>query len=494
MDKPRWLKRLANWGPVRRLVGPARSLQTRFTLSYGAIVIALTIFLNTYPVLISQSLMFQSKEDSLRRQTDIVTSTLAGSEALTADGVEANLTKLGITGVDRIMVTDPAGRVLYDTSQLDNAEGRYALLWEVVTALHGNDVFRSEYRESAFRSRAASPVVYRGMTQGAVYLYEYDSDQAQLLMNFQDNLRNISILLCAAALILSVVFSKAVTRRVEELLAGVRSVREGEYSHRVSVSGKDELALLADEFNELTGRLQTTEEVRRRFVSDASHELKTPLASIRLLTDSILQNDGMDAETVQEFVSDIGEEAERLTRITEKLLALTRLDNGRAVALVPVDVGKVAEKVERMLSPLARAVNVTLELHLEPGCLILATEDDIYQVAFNLMENAVKYNLPGGRVMVTLTLTGPQLDSILLRIEDTGVGIPEQDLPKIFDRFYRVDKARSRAAGGTGLGLSIVRDTVRQHGGSVSVRRREPEPGSCFEVRFPRWQQKEERP
>ena len=82
----------------------------------------------------------------------------------------------------------------------------------------------------------------------------------------------------------------------------------------------------------------------------------------------------------------------------------------------------------------------------------------------------------------------------LLRIEDTGVGIPEQDLPKIFDRFYRVDKARSRAAGGTGLGLSIVRDTVRQHGGSVSVRRREPEPGSCFEVRFPRWQQKEERP
>ena len=240
--------------------------------------------------------------------------------------------------------------------------------------------------------------------------------------------------------------------------------------------------------------LQTAEEVRRRFVADASHELKAPLASIRLLTDSILQNDGIDPETVQEFVSDIGEEAERLTRITEKLLALTRLDNGRAVALVPVDVGKVAEKVERMLSPLARAVNVTLELHLEPGCLILATEDDIYQVAFNLMENAVKYNLPGGRVMVTLTLTGPQLDSVLLRIEDTGVGIPEQDLPKIFDRFYRVDKARSRAAGGTGLGLSIVRDTVRQHGGSVSVRRREPEPGSCFEVRFPRWQQKEERP
>ena len=99
-----------------------------------------------------------------------------------------------------------------------------------------------------------------------------------------------------------------------------------EYSHRVTVSGRDELSRLGDEFNELTGRLQTTEEVRRRFVSDASHELKTPLASIRLLADSILQTDGMDPETVREFVSDIGDEAERLTRITEKLLTLTRMD------------------------------------------------------------------------------------------------------------------------------------------------------------------------
>ena len=488
MAEPRWKAWLERHKRSGRLVGPARSLQARFALSYGAIIVALILFLNTYPVLISQNLMFQSKEDTLRRQADIVTSTLAGSEALTAEGVEANLTKLGLTGVDRIMVTDPAGLVLYDTSQLDNASGRYALLWEVVTALHGNDVFRSEYREDAFRSRAASPIVYRGMTLGSVYLYEYDSEQALLLMNFQDNLRTISLLLCAAALVLSVIFSKAVTRRVGELLEGVRSVREGQYSHRVSVSGRDELALLADEFNELTDRLQTTEEVRRRFVSDASHELKTPLASIRLLTDSILQNDGMDPDTVQEFVSDIGEEAERLTRITEKLLALTRLDSGRAVARAAVDVGGVARKVERMLTPLARAVNVTLSLTLEEGCRIWALEDDIYQVAFNLMENAVKYNLPGGQVLVSLTKTGPAGDTVLLRGEDTGVGIPEEDLPKIFDRFYRVDKARSRAAGGTGLGLSIVRDTVRLHGGSVSVRGR-AEKGTCFEVRFPLWRE-----
>ena len=308
-----------------------------------------------------------------------------------------------------------------------------------------------------------------------------------MLQGIQRNLRSISIVICLVSLVMGVVFSKALTRRIAQLLRAVRTVREGEYSHRVSVRGGDELSRLADEFNELTGRLQTTEEVRRRFVSDASHELKTPLASIRLLTDSILQADHMDSETAREFLTDIGDEAERLTRITEKLLTLTRLDTARTVQAVPVDVGAVVERVEHMLSPLAKAVEVHLELHLQKGCVILATEDDLYQVAFNLMENAVKYNLPGGTVTVTLTADEQW---VTLQVEDTGVGIPEEDLPKIFDRFYRVDKARSRAAGGTGLGLSIVRDTVLQHGGAVTARRREPE-GTCFTVRFPRWIGKE---
>ena len=462
------------------------SLQTKFMLSYGAIILALVLFLNTYPILISQNMVFQSKQDSLWRQADIITSTLAGRESLTAEGVEATLSLLSVTGVDRLMVTGPDGLVLYDTSEVDNARGKYALLWEVVSALEGNDVFQSEYRDRAFRSRAAAPIVYRGMTLGAVYLYEYDGEQAELLLDFQTNLLRISAVVCVAALLFSVALSKAITRRVGILLRGIRTVREGEYSYRVSMSGADELSRLADEFNELTGRLQTTEEVRRRFVSDASHELKTPLASIRLLTDSILQADHMDSETAREFLTDIGDEAERLTRITEKLLTLTRLDTAPAAAAVPVDVGAVVERVEHMLTPLARAVEVELELRLQPGCLIAATEDELYQIAFNLMENAVKYNLPGGKVYVTLQGDARQ---VRLRVEDTGVGIPEEDLPKIFDRFYRVDKARSRAAGGTGLGLSIVWDTVRRYGGTVTARRREPE-GTCFEVVFPRLAEK----
>ena len=468
-----------------------RSLQTKYALTYISIIAAVIVLLNTYPVLLSQDLVYQSKHAALKNQAAVLASTLSvGPEGLTAESVERTIGSLGVLGDTRVVVTDPAGAVLYDWYDgiRRDTSGQYALFWEVAQALRGNDVFRSEYRDGAFRSRAAVPITYRSMTLGAVYLYEYDGEQGALLSGVQQNLRSISVAICVGSLILSVIFSRALTRRIADLLKAIRTVRQGEYSHRVPLQGRDELTQLAGEFNALTGRLQTTEEVRRRFVSDASHELKTPLASIRLLTDSILQSDSMDGETAREFLTDIGEEAERLTRITEKLLRLTRMDTAPPQRREPVDLRRVVEKVLHMLTPLARAVEVGVRTHLASDAWVEATEDDLYQVAFNLMENAVKYNLPGGTVDVTLE-DGPLgqngLPQVLLRVEDTGVGIPQEDLPRIFERFYRVDKARSRAAGGTGLGLSIVQDTVRQHGGTVTVRRRTPE-GTCFEVLFPR--------
>ena len=466
-----------------------RSLQLKFVLAYLAVIAAVVVLLNTYPVLVSQDLVYQSKHTSMLNQAAVIASALSGPDALTEGGAAQTIQALGAVRATRMVITDPSGVVLYDVHEGTRREdtlGRYAMIWELTTALEGNDVFRSEYREGAFRSRAAVPVTYRGMTMGAVYLYEYDAQQGALLLGIQSNLRSISLFICLLAAGLGLLFSRALTRRMGALLRAIRVVREGEYSHRLPTAGGDEMTLLAEEFNALTGRLQTTEEVRRRFVSDASHELKTPLASIRLLTDSILQAEHMDEQTAREFLADIGEEAERLTRITEKLLTLTRVDTAPPAAAEPVDLGAVVEKVEHMLTPLAGAVPVEIRLFLDPDCRVLATWDDLYQVVFNLMENAVKYNRPGGLVLVTLAVRGGQ---VILRVEDTGVGIPEEDMPKIFDRFYRVDKARSRAAGGTGLGLSIVRDTARLHGGSVSASRR-AEGGTCFEVVFPRWTQR----
>jgi signal transduction histidine kinase len=247
------------------------------------------------------------------------------------------------------------------------------------------------------------------------------------------------------------------------------------------MTGADELSMLGEEFNSLTSRLRETDEIRRRFVADASHELKTPLASIRLLSDSILQNEGIDDSTMREFVADIGEEAERLTRTTEKLMSLTRLDSDVAIQNVSVDMRPVAVSTLRMLMPLAANSGISLTSTLDGGCTILATEDSLHQIVFNLVENAIKYNTPGGSVTVRLTR---EHGSALLDVEDTGIGVPVEDQPYIFDRFYRVDKARSRASGGSGLGLSIVRDTVRELDGSISAFSRSGG-GMIFRVRFP---------
>lgn len=461
------------------------SLQVKYALTYIAMIGAVLVLLNTYPVLVSQDLIFKSKQTSLQSQTAVVASALAGLESLTAEGVEQVMNQLDDMGLTRIMVTDAAGMILYDTVEGGGTLYQYALIREIADALNWNAVFYSKYTNGRFQSSAALPVVYRNMNIGAVFLYEEDTEQAALLQGVQSNLRSMSLAIGAAVLVVSLIFSKALTGRIGALLRAIRIVREGNYNHRVQLKGGDELAQLADEFNQLTDRLQTTEEVRRRFVSDASHELKTPLASIRLLTDSILQSEHIDVDTAREFVNDIGEEADRLTRISEKLLTLTRLDAVQEVERTPVDLGSVVEKAEHMLRPLARAGEIDLESCLEEGCLVCATRDDLSQIAFNLMENAVKYNLPGGKVLVRLYR---EQEEIVLRVEDTGVGIPEEELGKIFDRFYRVDKARSRAAGGTGLGLSIVQDMVRQHGGTVTASRREPE-GSCFTVRFPAWRE-----
>ena len=246
------------------------------------------------------------------------------------------------------------------------------------------------------------------------------------------------------------------------------------------MGGHDELTYLGNEFNDLTDRLHDSQRTQRQFVSDASHELKTPLASIKLLADSILQND-MDAETAREFVSDIGDEADRLTRMSEKLLSLTRVDSEYGGNREIVYMAPTVRRVTRMLRGVARKNNITLQQDLTDDCSILILEDDLYQIVFNLVENGIKYNTPGGKLTVSLHRDG---ENAIIKVSDTGMGIPADAVDHIFERFYRVDKARSRQTGGSGLGLAIVRDTVHRNDGEITVVS-DPGKGTTFTVVFP---------
>ena len=439
------------------------------------------ILLNTYPLLVSEDLVFRSKETTLQSSVSVMVYSLSGLDRLTEENVAAAMAVVEETGLSRILVTDDAGRVLYDTRETGSAVGEYSFYTEIVQALLGNDAFTSNYSSGAFRSRASSPVLYQNQIIGAVYAYEYDRSQGALLEGLQANLLRLSAIIGAAVLCLSIVLSRALTRKIALLLNAIRQVREGAYSHRAQIKGHDEIAQIGQEFNSLTDRLQTTENARRRFVSDASHELKTPLAAIRLLTDSILQTDNIDRATAREFVSDIGAEAERLSRITEDLLRLTRLDSGVLEPPTVVDVLPVLKQVLRMMALVAQEKEIDLTYRAAEGCTVLATKDEIHQIIYKLTDNAVKYSPPHSSVQVTLARDGEQ---VVLTVEDNGAGIPEEDLPRIFERFYRVDKARSRAAGGTGLGLSIVSDTVKRRGGTVEAGNR-PGGGAVFTVRWP---------
>ena len=440
------------------------------------------ILLNTYPLLVSENMVFRSKETTMQSSVSVMVYSLSGLDKLNEENVAAAMAVVEETGLSRILVTDSAGKVLYDTRETGSAVGRYALYTEIVQALLGNDTFSCIYKSGAFRSRASSPVLYQNQIIGAVYAYEYDMEQAALMEGLQENLLRLSAVIGVVVLGLSLVLSRALTKKIGQLLTAIRQVREGAYSHRAEIKGRDEIAQIGEEFNSLTDRLQTTENARRRFVSDASHELKTPLAAIRLLTDSILQTENIDPATTREFVTDIGQEAERLSRITEDLLRLTRLDSSVLDTASVVDVLPVMEQVLRMMSLVAQEKGVDLTYDASEDCTVLSAKDEIHQVIYNLVDNAVKYTPSGGAVQVSLRR---EASHVLLTVADNGSGIPEADLPRIFERFYRVDKARSRAAGGTGLGLSIVKHSAMVHNAKIDLQST-PGKGTSVTVRFPK--------
>jgi len=445
------------------------------------IIVACLILTNIYPVVNMRTMLYESKKSEMQNQESVIASSLAPLGNLSAEEVEKVMYLIGDMELTRIIVTDTSAMVLYDSSDNSGNVGRYALLPEILSALKGKTAFSYEFTANATKSRSSIPIMYRGKSLGAVYIYEYSAEEAELVMALRSNLWKISIAVFLASILLAFLVSGILNGRLRSIVRAIKGVAGGNYSSRIPVKGNDELDELSREFNALTDRLQKTEELRQRFVSDASHELKTPLAGIRLLSDSIVQNDNIPPELLREFVLDIGQEAERLTRITEKLLELTRLDVKRKEIRAVVDMAQVINESMKMLRTLAENKSVEVSCQLGENCTIWANSDDIHQVVFNIVENAIKYNVAGGSVKVLLYIKEEMVNLI---IDDTGVGIPAEDLPHIFDRFYRVDKARNSDVGGSGLGLSIVKDTVEKHRGTVEASQRE-NGGTRFQVVFP---------
>ena len=452
--------------------------QYLYALTYVGITFLVLLVLNVYCSKTCQKQFFETKKAAMIEKCLLTSDEIAALDVMNSTTVSGILDQMESLKVTRLIVTDQTGNAIYDSEE--TAVGSYVLLPEIITALEGNDVCSWKYRDGAMDTRAATPIVYYGTIVGCVYMTEYDSTQGALIKSMLTNILRITFLLEMIVVMFSIAFSNTFSRRLNRIMTSMRIIQEGDYSHRVNMGGNDELTILGNEFNYLTERLQNSEQKRSRFVSDASHELKTPLASIKLLSDSILQYD-MDLETVREFVGDIGDEAERLNRMTAKLLSLTKAEGLPNEESEIIYMAPTIRRVVRMLRANALQSKITLSTDLKEDCPVLILEDDLYQIVFNLIENGIKYNQPGGTLTVKLYR---EEENAILSVSDTGLGIPEDAIGHIFERFYRVDKARSRSTGGSGLGLAIVSSIVRKNRGDIQVSSQVGK-GTTFTVTFP---------
>lgn len=292
----------------------------------------------------------------------------------------------------------------------------------------------------------------------------------------------LEMLMILVILGIAIVLSDVLTRPLARVTQAINDVKEGYSDESISVPDYLETVHIVDAFNQLLGRMKVLDDSRQEFVSNVSHELKTPLASMKVLADSLLAQPDAPLEMYQEFMGDIAAEIDRENRIITDLLALVKMDKTVAdLNISAVNMNELTELICKRLRPIARKKDV--EVVFESIRPVVAEVDEVKMtlIISNLVENAIKYNREHGSVKIVLDADHQMFS---LEVSDTGIGIPEESLEHIYERFYRVDKSHSREIGGTGLGLAITRNAVLMHRGSITVTSREGE-GTTFLVKIP---------
>ena len=418
----------------------------------------------------------------------------ASQTAEIQSGLESAASEMG----GRLMVLDAGGKVQADS--LNQANGTRAQLSEVAQVLsmgektaygvHTADdpAARELQLVSLFDERVqwqaycASAMEYGGRTIGVLLYNASLQDMMERLYSLRDKMTMYFLIAAVAAMVFALIFSRVITRPIVSLTKSIQRMGRGDFSVRVPERGSGELRRLSETFNAMSEKLETLDQSRNQFVSNASHELKTPLATMKILLENIIYQPEMDADMCTEFLTDINKEIDRLNLIIGDLLTLVSMDS-KTMRLnrTNFSLGQVVTDTAHRLSLMTEKRHQELKVQIGDRCDMYADCPKLTQVVYNLMENASKYTQEGGTIRVRLIRSGRDA---ILTVADNGPGIPKEDQAHIFDRFYRVDKARSRETGGTGLGLSIVHQMVLMHGGTVSVDSEEGG-GSTFTVELP---------
>ena len=456
-------------------------------------MIVLLILISSIPCFVIKDVITTAYEDravawrtaEIQEQCTILANQILKLEYMdntTSDVMDAELSQFSNIYNGRVMIIDSEFKIIKDTFGTD--EGKTMIAPDVITCLSGTSTQYYDAKEEYIDITVPITEVQGEDTYvlGAILVSVSTGIIAET-----DNILSTKANFAIWVLLLVIVFfaSFLVTQMVkpfDKIVTGIEDVTEGYESEDLKVYTYKETQEISDAINKMMSRMRILDESRQEFVSNVSHELKTPLTSVKVLADSLLMQEEVPAELYREFMEDITEEIERENKIINDLLSLVKMDKtSSSINVKTENINELVERILKRLQPIAQQSNV--EVVFESFRPILAEVDEVKLTLAitNLVENAIKYNHEEGSVQVSLNADHKYF---YVKVADTGMGIPEDSLDHIFERFYRVDKSHSREIGGTGLGLAIARNAVIMHRGAIKVHSEEGV-GTTFTVRIP---------
>ncbi len=470
------------------------SIRWKILLAFFLIVgLSFFVAATTLTGLVSDYLFDQRTRDDSMKTEKLALAAAPLFQSVSATELNELLEENAASMNGRLMLIDNDGKIQYDTFQV--LCGQRIKVDEALRVLAGE-------AEEAYGIHAPGRAVVEEMSgeSGADYVaysaHEMTGFQGKIgtalfvsrVQSLMDSLNTVRVqllrifaLIAIAALVVALFLSRVLTNPITAVSRTMRKMGKGDLSVRVPVRGSGELRELAENYNTMAAQLESLDKTRNQFVSNASHELKTPLATMKIMLESMIYQPDMPADVRADFMKDINHEIDRLTGIVTDLLVLTRLDNREEMKRESVNMSELTEETIHLLTPAAEQNHQTLSEEIQEDLFVYGDRSKLSQILYNLTDNAIKYTPENGKIHVSLK---EENGCVIWRVKDNGIGIPADDQEHIFERFYRVDKARGRETGGTGLGLSIVKQMVKMHDGTISVHS-EPGKGSEFVVMFP---------
>lgn len=443
------------------------------------------------PILLLKMSILQSYEDQsikqrgnmLRNQcvnlADRLGDALQGDN-LNLDGFETEMEQLATLYNGRLVVTNDEFVVVKDTYNLD--AGKTLVSKEVIQCFQDEI---SLTHDSGYKFIELAIPIKESVNKQVVGALVISSETADIMENREELSHKVMLLqwgLVIAVLIAAYYTSRYLVKPFDKVTKSLEKVSGGFLDDDLMILDYTETQEMSEAYNQMLARMKTLDDSRQEFVSNVSHELKTPITSMKVLADSLLMQEDVPAELYREFMGDIAEEIERENKIINDLLSLVKMDKKSSdVNIQPTNINELIELIMKRLRPIAQKRDIELTLDSYKPVIAEVDETKLTLALSNLMENAVKYNREGGWVRVSINTDHKYF---YVKVEDNGIGIPKNDQEHIFERFYRVDKSHSREIGGTGLGLAIARSSIMMHHGIIKVFSEEGE-GTTFTVRVP---------